>query len=973
MTGIVLHVAPGAALTATVDAGQVDLRPKERVVAATLAMHHPNPVTLSQLIALVWPNDAPATAKQSIHNHLARLRTAVPGLVESTVAGYVLGNDVSIVVVDAGTAHADTADTDYLIEFADLPEVRRPRAEFVRRHVSARHPDPTETMRNGGAPDLIEPLEEAVRHEPGDERSWWLLAIATTRVDGIASGGAVVERARRALRDVGLGLGRRLLDLDGMLRDGVDDVHVLLRDPYGSSGDTAVDPVDDHITACLADVRAMWSEHERFLVCVRGPDDALRRAVLARIIDDGRASGFSTAFARHLPGDVGPPTLRSTHRGTRPIVMVVDGFDRSDDPVTLARRVAGRLPSEAVGWVVAESPGAEIGATLRLTGLDDTTPTHVVDVPTPADVDGRSEGRSPLGRVTPGTLHLIRLLAAVGEPIVPEHLTRIAPGAAAAALDAARAGLARVDAATHTIDLTSNTIATAALDGLDDVGRRSMAVDLLSLELPALDDARRRELRSRWSIEAYGADDDRTMNSTIEAADAFGLRGEYDAAAAVIRRTLEPIAAAHGRSARWCRLAIHAGRAMLAGGDTTGDAVLAEVVAAASDIGDDALAAEATHEWCRLGTAAGAGSVDDVRLQVTSELLARLTAPADRARVGAAAAMVLSLAGEPELLRARFVGAMHDATASNDPAVMSEVLPLSYMSMPLHSDIEARTAHAETLLQLASALDRPDSRWEALQIRYSTELMRGDPAFRATFAELCDVVSQLHERSRVWEMHYIRSNMAIIDGDLERARREVDESLAFGGQINDERVSAVFGAHHLIAAMVDGTAADLLEALRDLASDQPGIGAWQAAHAVAAAAAGERDEAVDALRRVIDHDDVNLPRDPVYSAGLVAFGEAATATGDSASLTIADALLEPLTGMWSWCGSCTFGPIDLTRARVALSLDDPARAAQIAADAVVTCAEMRAPVFARQAIDLLLATSTSTSNPTSTSTSISGS
>ena len=953
MSSIVVSVAPGEPLSARVDGVRIDLRPKERVVAAALALHHPNAITLSHLIGLVWPDNVPATAKQSIHNHLARLRTAAPGLIESRVAGYVFGDGVSI-EVEASPALSDPTDTDYLIEFSDLPEVRRARTEFIRRHVVVRRPDLVDTMRNGVEPEVIEQLEDTVRGAPGDERSWWLLAIASTRITGIASGLDVVDRARYALSDAGLGLGRRLLDLEGMLRDGVDDVHVLLRDPYGSSSSTGPDPLDDAISTRLAAVREIWTEHERFLICVRGPDDALRRAVLARIIDDARASGFSTAFARHLEGDIGPPTLRVAHRGARPIVMVVDGFERHHDPRTLAERVSNRLPTPATGWVIAQPSAGSDDAALQLVGLDADTPLLVVETPARAEVAVDGALRSPIERAAATTRHLLRLLAAIGEPIKPEHLAAIEPGTVAAALDAARAGYARVDAATQTIDLASNGVATAALEELDDAGRRELATDLLSLELPALDGARRCELRSRWSIEAYGPQDDRTIALTIEAADAYGTRGEYDVAAAICQRTMDPIVAQHGRSASWCQLAIQAGRAMLAGGDPAGDALLADVVTAACELGDDAVVAHATHEWCRLGTAGGAGSSDEARLAVTLDLLTRLEDPGHRARVGAANAMVLSLAGEPALLRERFTAALGDATASTDRSALVEVLPMAYMSLPLHSDIDARLAHATTLEQLADELDRPDARWEALQLRYSCEVMSGNPAFRSTLAELHAVATQLHEHSREWEMHFIRSNAALIDGDLERAKRDVDQSLSFAGQVSEERVLAVFGAHHLVASMVDGSAGELLDTLRTLCADQPGIGAWNAARAVAAASAGEHDEAVTALHQMIDGDELRLIRDPIYSAGLIAFGEAAAATRDSASLSRADRELEPLAGQWSWCGSCTFGPIDLTRARVAAAMGDHTRAEKLAADAVVTCADMRAPVFAHQATDLLL-------------------
>ena len=99
----------------------------------------------------------------------------------------------------------------------------------------------------------------------------------------------------------------------------------------------------------------------------------------------------------------------------------------------------------------------------------------------------------------------------------------------------------------------------------------------------------------------------------------------------------------------------------------------------------------------------------------------------------------------------------------------------------------------------------------------------------------------------------------------------------------------------------------------------------------------------------------NLRPDPTYTAGLVVLGEAAAEVGAAEPIRTIEMLLEPLEGMWSWCGSCTFGPIDLTRARLALAAGDNARARSIAAAALVTTAEMRAPRFSRLATDVLVA------------------
>ncbi|MEP1124854.1 MAG: hypothetical protein ABJH68_13295 [Ilumatobacter sp.] len=953
-----IRVVAGHPIAVIVDGHPAALRPKERVVVAGLALRHPEPISLNQLISLVWPDEAPATAKQSIHNHLARLRTTVPGLVATTPAGYSFGAGVSLHVerpiADPASggddADADASGTGLLIELADVSDLRRARIEFRRRHSPPEAHDLANLLQTTDVDALIASLEARVGGDGCDERAWWLLAVAEVKRGGIGAGTAVLARARSAMSEVGLGVGRRLVDLDGMLRDRVDNVDVLVRDAYGSPRGALLEHRDAGIARRASDVRTAWEAHERFVVVLRGPDDAHRRALLARVVDDARASGFSTASARLRVDDLGSPSITTSLLGGRPLVAVVDICDPGADLSLLLRRIAARLDQTPVGWVVTGDADPEaVSAAVGHGASEGRVSIRHSDT---------APGTLGLETASPGVHRLLAALATLGEPVPIDDLDAAIPAARALALEAARAGFVRVDATSRTIDLASSDVADAALAPASEADRAEIARGLCALELPALDHARREDLRSRWSTRAFGAGDERTVARTLAAAGAYVEHGEYDVAAAIIGRVLDPIARTEGRSASWCRLAIEAGRALLAAGDAAGDALLADVVAVASDIGDDELAARSTLEWCRLGAAGGVGPVDTRRMRVVDELLDRLADPGDRARVGAAAAMVLSLAGDPDLLRTRFDDSVRDADASGDPTVAAEVLPLAYMAVPLHRDLQVRANHADRLLRLADGLGRADLRWEGLQIRYSCEVMRSDPAYRGTVSELHDVAARLHEQSREWEMHYIRSNVAILDGDLDGARREVDESLVFAGPVDADRVAAVFGAHHLVASMLDGSVGDLLDSLRTLATDQPGIGAWHAAHAAAAAAAGEHDEAVAALAHVTGAGVVALVRDPVYSAGLVAIGEAAAATGDPTALAVADAALDELAGTWSWCGSCTFGPIDLTRARVARTLGDTARAETLATAAVITSGEMRAPSFTRQATELLVSLAT---------------
>ena len=478
---------------------------------------------------------------------------------------------------------------------------------------------------------------------------------------------------------------------------------------------------------------------------------------------------------------------------------------------------------------------------------------------------------------------------------------------------------------------------------------------LIGIEYPAADDARQETRRAAFALSASGPDATVTIDATHRAAARHAERGDQLTAARVLLRTMEPLEAANGRCRSWCDLAIDAGTRQLAGGDLAGDDLLAAVVSAARANGDVDQAARAALEWCRLGVAAGAGSVDQYRLDALDDLAAAVTDPTARAQLGAAASMVLSLADRPAELRERFDAATNAAIESRDPDVLADVLPLTYMSLPLHGDSAVRLAHADQLIELADTTGRADPRWEGLQIRYSTQVMNGDPAFRETIDELERVAGSLFERSRDWEMHFIRSNVAIIDGELDTARRLVDDSLSFADMMNEERVAAVFGAHHLVASLIDGTVGTFLDTVRQLAIDQPGVGAWRAALAVAAAAAGQDEEALDAIGLVLGDGAPNIRPDPTYTAGLVSLGEAAARVGAGAPIRTIEALLEPLAGTWSWCGSCTFGPIDLTRARLALAAGDTQRAESIAAAALATTAEMRAPRFSRLATDVLVA------------------
>ncbi len=437
----------------------------------------------------------------------------------------------------------------------------------------------------------------------------------------------MLDRARAALIEIGLEPGRRLLDLHRLITDGVDSVEVLL--PHADGAPSLGAGGSDELRHALREIRTLWSQPGTFRVDVVGADSVTRRAFLARLVDDARASGFATAFARCAPDDIGPPTIRLAHAGRRPLVAVLDGTEHCDDSfddlesVVAAVRRSNATGEEPTGWVV--------------TGPHGRLPTVLADVDAAVTIDVSDLAVDVHPAAGPRTEQLVTVLAVLrllGEPTLIDVLDQVVPGAADAAQLGARSDLLRIDPVSRIVDLTGPDIGVAELEGLDPAERRRITELLIGIEYPGADGARQETRRAAFALTASGPGAPVTLAATHRAAALHGERGDHLTGARVLLRTMAPLEAASGRSREWCTLAIDAGTRLLAGGDLSGDELLAAVVVAARSRGDLDQAATAALEWCRLGVAAGAGTVDQQRLDVLDDLAAVVTDPTARAQLG---------------------------------------------------------------------------------------------------------------------------------------------------------------------------------------------------------------------------------------------------------------------------------------------------------------------------------------------------
>jgi|GEM_PF-2233435 len=230
-------------------ADPVELRPKEGSLVAALALKSPRAMSSDDLIWTMWGERGPATARKSLTNHVARVRSAAGNdLVVTVGTRYQLGPAVATDVARLQELrdHADRA----LVEgdwqarlaaaeaasalrrgppYADLPDIpevvgERNRIEEL---VSQLEEDVTETwLLMGRYHEAAALLERSTRHEPYRERRWEQLLVARFLAGNRRSALQVAEAAAAALAEVGLTPGARLRELESLaLLD--DDRHLV--------------------------------------------------------------------------------------------------------------------------------------------------------------------------------------------------------------------------------------------------------------------------------------------------------------------------------------------------------------------------------------------------------------------------------------------------------------------------------------------------------------------------------------------------------------------------------------------------------------------------------------------------------------------------------------------------------------------------------------------------------------------------
>lgn len=363
-------------------------------------------------------------------------------------------------------------------------------------------------------------------------------------------------------------------------------------------------------------------------------------------------------------------------------------------------------------------------------------------------------------------------------------------------------------------------------------------------------------------------------------------------------------------------------------------------------------AAHAAIAICRIGPTSSAGSTHHAAVALVDRVLPYVRDGHLRAALSATATTLFSMDGQPERCRSLFDSALRDAEAIDSDETWLAVLPYAYQSVSSPADLDQRLQLTERLSDAALRLDDPGGRWSALHLRFSNELQLGDHALFDTASMLQALAPAVREHSRDWENHYVQAAVEHIAGRLESSEAIISSSLSFAGSIAESRVMAVYGVQLLGLRLQQRRLHELYPSLSKLAEDQPGVAAWHAARAVAAAQAGVQTAARQSFDRLVSSEGVDLALDQTYTAALVALGEAAVELGDVERAARIEPHLRPWSGRWSWSGTCTLGPIDATLTGLASVMGDGTSAAHYAARTRASVARLGAVGWSDHSVDL---------------------
>jgi tetratricopeptide (TPR) repeat protein len=349
------------------------------------------------------------------------------------------------------------------------------------------------------------------------------------------------------------------------------------------------------------------------------------------------------------------------------------------------------------------------------------------------------------------------------------------------------------------------------------------------------------------------------------------------------------------------------------------------------------------------GFVSASGVVDDERLHALEDALDAVGPDDSAQRAVLLATLGAELAFSPTDRERRIEHsdeALAIARRLDDPAALSRVLSLRFVTLWMPETLDERLANSEENVVAARRTGDPIAEFHAVhwQAAAFVEAGRLNDAHRDVEHEAA-LAERLGQPTMRWLATYDRANLEIITGRLAEAEQHAHEALEIATLSAQPDALSFFTSQLTNIRYEQGRLAELQPLIAQVVADNPGIPAFRAVLALACCEGDLDDEA----RRILAHETSSafseLPPDVTWLPGLAIYAEVAAHLQDGAAGEVLYDLLAPWAGQVVYSGISAWGSVDHHLGAVAAVIGRYGEAEEHLRQAAELNVALRAPIW----------------------------
>jgi tetratricopeptide (TPR) repeat protein len=358
-----------------------------------------------------------------------------------------------------------------------------------------------------------------------------------------------------------------------------------------------------------------------------------------------------------------------------------------------------------------------------------------------------------------------------------------------------------------------------------------------------------------------------------------------------------------------CDLLIGRGIAERQSGDASFRDTLLRACALAQRLGDRGRLVRAALANTR-GFVSETGKVDAERVAMLETALAAVgeADSTERSRLLAVLSAELTFAGDWPRRKALSDESVAIARRLGDPAIVSDVLSLRFITVWTPETLAERLADTERGLAIAQEGGDQLALLRALHWRAAAAVEAGELQLSGQLVEQqSELAERLREPTYSWLAAYDRATQALMAGLLEEAERSAEDARVIAVQSEQPEALAFYAGQLINIRFEQGRLDELEPLIAFQVQTNPGIPAFRGALALARAEAGMRAQALEVMSIDAANGFSELPYDSNWLAGVVIYAEACAGLSDRSAAEALHRLLAPWVDHVAFNSATTWG------------------------------------------------------------------